>query len=412
MLKKKPVVVFAGLLFLFSLASFAAGTDLYNLNRRPFVKGGAENEQNLRELLLKNADDLKAGFERAGMVELFEPFMTQLAEAEIAIEVIPAFDRKSGEDPMHVQWMLFRSSNGSIKVLEDVNWKVRRDEKVFRLTVKHNCRDYHFLVPDRCVNVSLMAHSASRAVCVINVSPDKVDFGEPFAIDMSNSICVDVLKVKVFDADGKVVKEGEIKASDPTMTITLDESGDFTIEAVPYNVEGVEGDACTAKVHVNFPPIPEPVEPVVEAEKRFYGVLEAGPMVVRGTYSGYLFARFGFMYKIVPDSLDLVVSAGPALTLTGAPFKSFLMGNVLLNYNINKFFLGGGLAYTTQVKDFEYDERPDWNAGLNLVLQAGHEIMRWLNSRSSIFVEFQMPMHDSLNVSKYHMFLLGFRYNF
>jgi len=492
MRRHRSAFLIIGILILFSVASFAGTKNLYRLGHRPMLGHGVDTEEALREFVQNHAEEIKAGFTYGGFSDLFEPFMKQFSVSELRMESYPAFDPKSGEAPVHIEWMMFRSSDGNIKIAKDLAWKIRKAEKVYRFTMVTNCQDYDFIIPAKCANITLVGTKVSRAVCNLKVSPAKVKLGAPFTVDMSDSKCVETLKARVVGPDGSVAAEGELTASEPTWTVNLDKSGDYTVEGVPVNANGEEGAKCTAQVHVNFPPVcdlkvtpqrsyvgrpftldasgssdpdgevtaaefgiknsdgevletlPAPQKPfsvektfkksgrftvtakvtddmgdfadncesAIEVEKRFYGLVEAGPMLVRGSYSTYLFARFGFLYMLIPDSLDLIVSVGPALKLVDAPFKSFFMGNILLNARMQKFFLGGGLGFTTKVKDWEFDEHPDWTGGLNLVLQTGVEVMRSFNSRGSIFFEFQMPMHDSLKVKDYHMFLLGFRYIF
>jgi len=492
MQRHRSTFLIIGILILFSVASFAGTKNLYRLGHRPMVTHGVDSEEALRTFVEHHAEEIKAGFTYGGFSDLYEPFMKQFAVSEIMVESFPAFDPKSETAPVHIEWMMFRSSDGNVKIAKDLDWKVRKEEKVFRFTVVTNCRDYDFMIPAKCANITLVGEKSSRAVCDIKVSPAKVKLGAPFTVDMSDSKCVDTLKARVIASDGTVAATGELTADNPTWEVTLDKSGDYTVEGTPLNPMGEEGNACTATVHVNFPPVcdlkvtpqrgyvgnpftldasgssdpdgevvkaeftlknnageilesipaeekPFSVEKVfkksgrftvtanvtddmgdstgncetaVEVEKRFYALVEGGPMVVRGSYSTYLFARFGFLYMLIPDSLDLIVSAGPGLALVDAPFKTFFMGDVVLNARFNKFFLGGGLGFTTKVKDWEFDEHQDWNGGLNLVLQTGVEVIRNFNARGSLFFEFQMPLHDSLKVKDYHMFLLGFRYIF
>lgn len=492
MRRHRSVLLIIGILILFSVASFAATKNLYRLGHRPMIAHSVDSEEALREFIQNHAEEIKAGFTYGGFEDLYEPFMQQITVSELKSESFPAFDPKSGEAPVHIEWMMFRSSDGNIKVAKDLNWKVRKEEKVYRFTMVTNCQDYDFIIPAKCANITLVGTKASRAICNLKVSPAKVKLGDPFTVDMSESKCVDTLKARVVAPDGSVAAEGELTADNPTWTVKLDKSGDYSVQCVPVNANGEEGAVCSAEVHVNFPPVcdlkvdpqrgyigrpfvldasgssdpdgevtaaefmiknkdgevletvPAPGKPfsvekifkksgrfnvtakvtddmgdfadncesAVEVEKRFYALVEAGPGLARGTYSGYLFARFGFLYMLIPDALDLIVSAGPGIALTGEPFKSFFMGDVVLNARFNKFFLGGGLAYTSTIKDYEFDEKPDWTSGLNLVLQTGIEVIRKFNARGSIFLEFQMPLHDSLKVKDYHFFLLGFRYIF
>jgi len=140
-------------------------------------------------------------------------------------------------------------------------------------------------------------------------------------------------------------------------------------------------------------------------------MVAAGPMLAKGTYSGYLFARGGVGVWAIPDVLDLTLSVGGALTLAGEPFKSFVMGTLVMNYHAGPFYLGGGLGLTSNVRKAVGDEI-GWDGGLNLVANIGYDIIKTPTSAGSIFGELRIPTGSDYEFSKHHMILLGFKYIF
>jgi hypothetical protein len=234
-------------------------------------------------------------------------------------------------------------------------------------------------------------------VCDLKVTPKEGYVGTTFKLDASGST----------DQDGKVVKADFTINDDKgnevgKNTVTQDplawykkfkKSGHYKIWLkVTDDFDAVSTNNCEAEVAV---------------QKRFYGLVEAGPMLAKGTYTGYLWGRLGFAYLIVPERLSVIVSGGGALKLAGDRFKNHFLSNVLLNLHLSDFFLGAGLGYSTEVRN------DGWDAGLDVVGNIGFDIYKGFNKKASIFGEVRLPVgRDDLSISDAHSLLLGFRYLF
>lgn len=240
-------------------------------------------------------------------------------------------------------------------------------------------------------------------VCQLTVTPTEAYTGQPFVLDATGSS----------DKDGKVVKAAfkitgkdgqEVDAKDvPELKWekVFEKSGVYKVSVqVTDDFNAVSSNDCQAELKV---------------QKRFYALVEGGPMLAKGTYSGYIFARAGFSYLLSPDKFSLVMAAGPAVSITGAPFKTHLMANVLLNAHFDTLFVGAGLGFSTKVRDAIVKDGEmvnEWKAGLDIVGNIGVDVFKAFNKRGSIFGEIRIPIREDLGFEHGHAFLMGFRYQF
>ena len=94
----------------------------------------------------KNERDLKTGFRKAGVADLFDPFMDQLkASQPEAVQIQP------GET---LEWMLFKKGK-LVGVAKDVVWAGKKPFKAFRTVVQYQDKNYEFIIPAICLNVAL-----------------------------------------------------------------------------------------------------------------------------------------------------------------------------------------------------------------------------------------------------------------
>jgi hypothetical protein len=144
----------------------------------------------------------------------------------------------------------------------------------------------------------------------------------------------------------------------------------------------------------------------VSVQKKFYGLFEAGPMLAKGTYTGYAFGRLGFSYLITPERFSVILAGGYAVKFEGDAFKNHFLSNLLLNVHLRDAFVGAGVGYSTDVRD-------DWEGGVDFVGNVGYDIFKGFNQKGSIFGEVRIPLgREDLEISDAHAFLLGFRYQF
>lgn len=228
--------------------------------------------------------------------------------------------------------------------------------------------------------------------CGLAVSPTSTYTGMPVKLDASGSTDPDG---KVAKADFTISKDGAVAdqkavASEPFVWDKIfKKSGKYKVNLqVADNYGAVSTNTC---------------ESSVEVQKRLYGLVEAGPMLAKGTYSGYVFARVGLAYLIVPEKLSVLMSVGGAITLTGAPFKSHFLSNLLLLVHFNDFYVGGGIGYSSKVRE------PDWKGAFNIVGNIGYDVYKAFNMKGSIFGELRIPVIKGVPFSEAHAILLGFR---
>lgn len=471
---KKTVVLVVALLMVISALSFARTQNLRKVGVVPLMKGGVETGDDLKPLIEKYAEEIKKGFEKAGAAFLYSDFMEQVKSVAIKEDVIP-----KGE---HMQWMLFRKG----RVVKDLQWAGNQPLDVYMFVIQKECKDYHFIIPRPCGNISLVKETNTIATCDMKVSPVKVNIGDPITIDMSGSKCATKMEVKVYHPEGTLLDSKVLTSGNAVWKTSFKDPGDYVVKGEAFNADGVaSSNECEAKFYINYPPVcdlkvdpdkgyvgqvfkldasgstdkdgkvvkaeftitmdgkevekkeitTEPLiwekkfsksgiykvfvkltddfgavsantcEVGVEVQKKFYGLVEGGPMVAKGTYSGYVFGRFGFSYLLVPEKFSFVLSAGGGLSLAGDPFKSHFLSNALLNVHFDSFFLGGGVGFSSKVRE-------GWKSDVDVVGNIGFDVFKSFNKKGSIFAELRVPMKKGLEFNDAHEILLGFRFLF
>jgi hypothetical protein len=208
------------------------------------------------------------------------------------------------------------------------------------------------------------------------------------------------------DPDGNVVKvDFEIKDETGSIVDTFaDSSKPFVLEKI-FQKPGIFD--ITAVVTDDFGAMSQPckIEGLEVTEKRVFVLFEGGPMLVRGSRGPYLGARLGVFYWLVPDQLDVVVSGGGSLALKGEPWKSFFMGNAVLNYHSGPIYFGAGVGFTSAVKQ----ER---GSDFEILGNIGYDIFDNVLRAGSLFFELRVPVGEGRSFSDHHKLMLGFRYRF
>jgi hypothetical protein len=232
-------------------------------------------------------------------------------------------------------------------------------------------------------------------VCDLKVIPPSGYVGQVFKLDACGSTDPDGTVEKVeftITLNGTVVDSKTINARPFIWKKKFAKSGIYKIALkVTDDFGAVSANVCELEL---------------EVQKRFYALVEGGPLFAKGTYTGYIFGRAGFAYLLAPEKVSLIMSAGGAICLSGDPFKSHFLSNVLLNVHFNALYLGGGVGYSSKVRE------PDWDAGFDIVGNIGVDIFESFNKKGSIFAEVRVPVHDGLKFKHAHELLLGFRYLF
>ncbi len=121
----------------------------------------------------------------------------------------------------------------------------------------------------------------------------------------------------------------------------FENAGICTVTAVVTDDFGAMSEPCRAQVTVK--------------EKVFFVMAEGGPLLARGSYGKFLFARLGFMYQITPDKFSFTLSGGGAFSLKSEPWKSFFMVNALFNIHSGPAFFGAGVGYSSKAMEGRKD---------------------------------------------------------
>ena len=204
------------------------------------------------------------------------------------------------------------------------------------------------------------------------------------------------------DPDGEVVK-ADFEITDEQGKVVdryLDTEKPFTWEKI-FDKPGVY--TITAIVTDDFGAVSQPARIDVEVtQKRSFFLVEAGPFLARGSYGNYIAGRVGLLYKIVPDTVDFIISGGGAVALKGEPWKSIFMANLLFNVKSGPVFFGAGAGFTTKVKTYR-------NSDADLIGNIGLNIFDTHTSVGSIFFEGRAPVGKGRKLSKHNKLMLGFR---
>jgi len=214
------------------------------------------------------------------------------------------------------------------------------------------------------------------------------------------------------DASGSADSDGRVSKADFAITDAAGNAVDKFMDGdAPFVWDKIFDQpgtyAITVVVTDDFGAVSEPCRVVVDVtQKRLFFLVEGGPGLLRGTYTAMLWARAGLLYKIVPDTLDFILSFGGGFPVRGEPWTSFVMGNALLNVHAGPGFLAGGLGFSTK-------DQTTRKAGIDLVGEVGIDLFKVNSSVGSILFELRAPVLTSdRSFEKNHKLLLGFRYIF
>ena len=396
-------IIFLMLIFCL-LFSVQAAEKINRFGQHPFYKSRDLQPADLKIIALDKAGEVKMGFEEAGNGDLVFAFLEQIQKADVqTVELNP------GDG---LQWMLFKKGR-KVLVKKDVVWDGKKPIVAYNFTIFRDGELYEFIVPKICGNISLKNMTEVPVpVCMLKVEPAEVVAGNPVKIDICGSQNVTKTVVTVTDAAGTVVKTLELTPENCSAEITMDKVGEYAVAAMGENQYAMKsGNPCEIAFKVLEPAPVVPVAPVVTKPK--YGttkplcfLIEGGPGLLKGTYTGMFWARAGVLYNIVVDTLDVIFSIGGGVPIKGAPWKSFFMGNALLNLHAGPAFVAGGLGFSTK-------EQEGRKGGIDLVGELGVNLFRSNDSIGSIFGELRAPVITAnRSFELHHKLLLGFRYIF
>jgi hypothetical protein len=397
MLMKKIIFIVLILCFAFTVTGEEKVTQL---GRHPFYKSRDLKPTDLKIIALDKAGEVKQGFEEAGSGDLVFAFLEQIQKADIqTIELNP------GDT---VKWMLFKKGR-TVQVKNDVIWAGKKPVTAYNFTIFRDGKLYEFIVPKICGNISLKNVTEVPApTCMLSVEPAEAVLGTPLKIDLCASQNMVKAEVTVTDASGAVIKTFALTPENCTAELNLDEVGEYMVTAVvwgQYEMKSPEG--CEIAVKVLEPAPIVPVAPVAKKSPLHF-LIEGGPGLLKGTYTGMVWARAGMLFNISEDKLDFILTLGGGVPIKGEPWKSFFMGNALLNVHAGPAYVAGGLGFSTKDCEREFKK-----GGIDLVGEVGFNLFRSNDSVGSIFGELRAPIiTEDRDFDHNHKLLLGFRYIF
>ncbi len=393
-------VIFLVLIFCF-VFTISAEERVVRLGQHPFYKSRDLKPEDLKVIALDKAGEVKQGFEMAGNGELVFAFLEQIQKADVQ-----TVDMQPGDT---VKWMLFKK-NRKVTVMNDVVWAGKKPLTAYTFTIFRDGKLYTFIVPKICGNISLKNVSEVPApVCDLKVSPAEAELGTPVKIEMCGSQNALKTTVTVSDAAGAVVKTFDLTPENCAAELNLDKVGEYSVAAVVEGQYAMKAaNPCEATIKVLAPPPPPPPPPPAKAALPLAFLLEGGPGLLKGTYTSMLWARAGVLFGLVEDKLDAIFTLGGGVPLQGDPWKSFFMGNAVLNLHAGQAYLGGGLGFSTKDRDQAVKK-----GGIDLVGQLGINLFKHNDSTGSLFGELRAPVFtEGRDWEHNHKLLLGFRYIF
>jgi hypothetical protein len=391
-------VLFFVLIFCF-VFTIAAEEKVTQLGRHPFYKSRDLKPADLKIIALDKAGEVKQGFEQAGSGELVFAFLEQIQKADVGTTELNPGDT--------VQWMLFKKGR-KVQVKNDVVWAGKKPMTAYNFSIFRDGKLYEFIVPKICGNISLKnVKEVPAPVCSLAVTPEQVELGKPVKIDLCGSQNALKSTVTIKDATGAVVKTLDLTPENCSAEFTFDKVGEYTISDVAEGQYAMTSTGpCEATVKVIEPPPVVPIAPVVEKKSPLHFLVEGGPGLLKGTYTGMIWARAGVLINLIVDKLDTIFTVGGGVPIKGEPWKSFFMGNALLNLHAGPAYVAGGLGFSTK-------EREGRKGGIDLVGELGINLFRRNDSTGSLLGEIRVPVITSDRpFENHHKLLLGFRYIF
>lgn len=296
--------ILAGLVGLFlaltwSIQPVDAATQLKKMGGNPFYKAKGLKAEKVFPVLIRLKGDVKRGFAKAEAAELYEPFMEQLKTAKpepVTIQPGEAF-----------KWMLYKKK-GKVAVLKDPVWSGKAPFQAYRLVVRHNDRNYEFIVPKICLNISLKEVTEVPKVMAPPPPPPK--------------------------------EEPKIASPPKEPEAKIPETAPPTPAPVPTPPAPAPGG-------------PDSGEPKAAAKKGFI-VADIGPLL-RFDVSVFAMGRIGYRYKFT-DQLALTGLVGFAALIEGENDHPAFLADAIFTYHPAKWiYLGAGAGLWATSEDSKGD---------------------------------------------------------
>jgi hypothetical protein len=287
------------LMWSWSIHPAEAATPLKKLGSNPFYKAKGLQPEAVFPLLIRMKADVKRGFIKAGAGELYEPFMEQLKTASPELVTV-----QPGEN---LKWMIYKKK-GKVAVSRDLVWSGKAPFEAYRLVIQQGQRNYNFLVPKICLNITLK----------------------------------DVTEIPKVTAPPPAPPKEEPKASSPPKE--------------PEATPSVAAAPPPAPASSPGPTSPEPAseKPKAEAKKGFF----IGDVGVLGRFdvSAYGLLRLGYRYKFAEQlALTGLVGFAPLIDGDNEDNPAFLADAIFTYHPSKRIYLGAGVGLWSTSKDSKGD---------------------------------------------------------
>jgi hypothetical protein len=247
MKNKKFVLLSICILAILVISSYAETKKIYRLGVHPLMKKGVISADELKKVVWKYDQEIMEGFKLAGQGDLYLDFMNLIEPATFTEKTLPTGTK--------IAWMLYKPG-WKVRVDKDLEWAADKPLEVFAVTLNRDCTDYHFVIPKKCGNISLLKAAAKCADCDLKITPEKANVGDPITIDMSGTRCAVSMEVAIFAADGTKVAGKTLTPAAATWETTIDKPGEYTVKGKAFNPKcDPPTTACKAKVFINAPPV-------------------------------------------------------------------------------------------------------------------------------------------------------------
>lgn len=119
-----------------------------SLGNHPFYQPPLASVEDLHKMVNEKKWEIKVGFKAAGIGPVYEPFMAQIADAEIT-----RVDYQKGQT---LEWMFYRrNGEGPLLIDKDVTWESDTPFPGYEFYIDHEGQRYTFTVPFACGNIAL-----------------------------------------------------------------------------------------------------------------------------------------------------------------------------------------------------------------------------------------------------------------
>lgn len=143
---KRLSLIFISMIFITSISS--AQILLHRLGVHPFSEPSLTSITDLKEMIRKNEDDIKIGFEIANIPEVFDDFMAQYQDTDITKVFL-----KNGSE---FEWMFHRKKGqGPVLIAYNLTWIGKDPIEAYQILIDTNGNRYTFIIPLICNNISL-----------------------------------------------------------------------------------------------------------------------------------------------------------------------------------------------------------------------------------------------------------------